>query len=176
VKQDAIDRTLARAGWDMGDETLPAVISRLYRVISHVDRRLAEAFSDVGLKHGEVDVLYALLAGGEDPQSPSRVAASLMCSTGAMTNRLDRLEKAGYLRRQHDTADRRSILLSITPAGRAALERAALARDAVEAEILPGLTMAERRQLTGLLRQVLVAFEPEGATEPAMAAASRTTP
>jgi DNA-binding MarR family transcriptional regulator len=160
----------------MGDESLPAVVSRLYRVMSFVDRRLAEAFSDVGLKHGEVDVLYALTAGGDDPQSPSRVAASLMCSTGAMTNRLDRLEKAGYLRRQHDTADRRSILLSITPTGRTALEQAVIARDAVEAEILPGLTAAERRQLTALLRTMLVAFEPEDATEPVGATASRTTP
>jgi DNA-binding MarR family transcriptional regulator len=160
----------------MGDESLPAVVSRLYRVMSFVDRRLAEAFSDVGLKHGEVDVLYALTAGGDDPQSPSRVAASLMCSTGAMTNRLDRLEKAGYLRRQHDTADRRSILLSITPTGRTALEQAVIARDAVEAEILPGLTAAERRQLTALLRTMLVAFEPEDATEPVATTASRTTP
>jgi len=159
VKQDFIGRTLAQLPDKREDDDVVQVASRLYRVLSFLDRRLADVFGKLGLKHGEVDVLNSLALGGEEPKNPGTVAASLICSSGAMTNRLDRLERAGYIERQHGTADRRSVLLSITPEGRRAVQRANAARDAVADQIVPGLTAAERKQLTGLLRKMLIAFE-----------------
>lgn len=55
------------------------------------------------------------------PASPSRLAAQLGLTTGAMTKVLDRLEQAGYITRSADARDRRRIVISADPAGLAAL-------------------------------------------------------
>ncbi len=159
VKQDHIGRMLARAGIKTTDSSALEVVARLHRSVSYIDDHLEEAFSALGLKQGEVDVLLTLAMGPDKPQSPTGIASQLLCSTGAMTNRLDRLEKAGLIQRQHDTKDRRSILLSITPEGKKAAKRAAEARDALADKLVPSLTAAERKALVGLLRKMLVAFE-----------------
>ena len=159
VKQDHIDRAFARVVSPPKDAEVVEVVSRLYRVISHAEALLTTAFAEAGLKHGEVDVLQALTIYGEAPQTPTAVASSLLCSSGAMTNRLDRLENAGLLRREHGKEDRRSILLSVTPEGRKAVKRASAAREAIGDKLVPGLTSAERKTLNGLLRKMLIAYE-----------------
>ena len=143
----------------MTDSSVVEVVARLHRTASYIDEHLEEAFNALGLKQGEVEVLLTLAMGPDEPQSPTGVASQLLCSTGAMTNRLDRLEKAGLIKRQHDTKDRRSILLSITAEGKKAAKRAAEARDALAGELVPGLSAAERKALVGLLRKMLLGFE-----------------
>jgi DNA-binding MarR family transcriptional regulator len=165
VKQDHVGRMLARAGFKTTDTSVLEVVARLHRAVSYIDDRLEDAFGPLNLKQGEVDVLLTLALGPDEPQSPTGVASLLMCSTGAMTNRLDRLEKAGLIKRRHDTKDRRSILLSITPEGKKAAKRAAEARDALADKLVPELTAAERKTLVGLLRKMLLAFESAPAEE-----------
>ncbi|HEY0797622.1 MAG TPA: MarR family transcriptional regulator, partial [Candidatus Baltobacteraceae bacterium] len=152
-------------GLALTDTSTLEVVGRLHRVVSYIDGYIGPAFTDLGLKPGEVEVLLTLALGSGEPLSPTAVASQLLCSTGAMTNRLDRLEKSGLLKRQHDTQDRRAILLSITTEGRKAAKRAAAARDALTDKLLPGLTMAERKTLVGLLRKMLVAFEATAADD-----------
>ncbi len=163
MTSDYIDRTLDEAGIERTDAGTVEIIGRLFRLMTFVEKRLAHAYGGVALNHGEVDVLHALVRTGGEKQSPTRVAASLLCSSGTMTNRLDRLEKAGYLRREHGTEDRRAILLSITPEGRAAIARADAAREAAADEFFPGITIAERKTFVRLMRKTLVEWE-RGAT------------
>lgn len=150
---------LDQAGAPRSDTSTIEVLSRLYRILIFIEKRLAEAYGSAGLNRGEVDVLSALIRGNEAPQSPGLVASSLMCSSGAMTNRLDHLERAGFIQRQHGTDDRRSVLLSITPEGRKVAERANAAREAIADHILPGLSGDDRKILVGLLRRMLIEFE-----------------
>ncbi|HYZ16023.1 MAG TPA: MarR family transcriptional regulator [Candidatus Acidoferrum sp.] len=161
MKKDQVDRLLDQAGVPRSEAGTIEVLGRLYRLMAFIEKRLAEAYRSAGLNRGEVDVLNALLRGGDVPQNPGVVAASLMCSSGAMTNRLDRLERAGFLRRQHGTDDRRSVRLSITPEGRKAAQRANAAREAIAADLLPGLSSADRNALVGLLRRMLIEFEAD---------------
>jgi DNA-binding MarR family transcriptional regulator len=157
--EDHVDRMLEQAGVHRSDTGSVEVISRLFRVLSFVERRLAEAYDKAGLNRGEVDVLYALLRTPDAPQSPGEVASALLCSSGAMTNRLDRLERAGLIKRRHGTDDRRSVEVTVTSEGRKAAEKASAAREAILDRILPGLTKMERKTLVGLLRKMLVEFE-----------------
>lgn len=150
---------LDQAGVRRTDESTVEVLSRLYRLMAFIEKRLAEAYASADLNRGEVDVLYALMRGNGAPQSAGAVASSLMCSGGALTNRLDRLERAGLILRRHGTEDRRSVLLSITAKGRKAAERASAAREKIAAELLPGLSPAERKTLVALLRRMLIQFE-----------------
>jgi DNA-binding MarR family transcriptional regulator len=164
VREDHVDRTLARAGIARTDAGTVEILSRLHRAVSFIDDQLEAAFGELQLKMGEVDVLIILANGANQPQSPTAVAGQLLCSTGAMTHRLDRLEKAGLLKREHATEDRRSILLAITPEGRRAAKRAATARDSMDGTLIPGLTTAERKTLSGLLRKMLLEFEASDST------------
>jgi DNA-binding MarR family transcriptional regulator len=143
----------------MTENTVIEVVARLHRAVAFIDERLDRLFSDLGVKQGEAEVLMILATGSDQPQSPTGVASQLLCSTGAMTNRLDHLEAAGLIERRHDTKDRRSILLSITAKGRKLALRAIEARDGMGEELLPGLTMADRKTLVRILRKMLVEFE-----------------
>jgi DNA-binding MarR family transcriptional regulator len=160
--KDHVDRMLEQAGVHRSDSGSVEVISRLFRVLAFVERRLGEAYREADLTRGEVDVLYALLRTPDVPQSPGQVASALLCSSGAMTNRLDNLERAGFITRRHGIDDRRSVQLMITPEGRKAAEKATTAREAVVDEVLPGLTKTDRKTLVSLLRKMLVAFESNG--------------
>jgi len=155
---DRTDRILRDAGLPQTDESVTEVVSRLFQVVTYIERILAAKYGEGGLERAQVDVLYALERGGE-ALTPTQVAARLVCSSGAMTNRLDRLEAAGYVRRLRDADDRRTVRLLITPAGRAASSRASEAREAAGADLLPTLSAQERRQLVRLLRKMLMGFE-----------------
>jgi DNA-binding MarR family transcriptional regulator len=68
---------------------------------------------------------------------------------------LNELDKAGYVERLRDPADRRRHIVQITPEGRRALEQAEGKLEALEGEVLGNLDTAERRQLHDLLAKAL---------------------
>jgi len=55
------------------------------------------------------------LASGIDPLTPSKLAELTGLTTGAITGVIDRLEKAGFVRRQRDSIDRRSVIIKWIP-------------------------------------------------------------
>jgi DNA-binding MarR family transcriptional regulator len=68
---------------------------------------------------------------------------------------LNDLEDAGLAKRHRDPADRRRHLVTMTDAGRRALDRAEQAQESVEDEILAALSPEERATLAHLLRRAL---------------------
>jgi DNA-binding MarR family transcriptional regulator len=106
------------------------------------------------------DVLSALRrATAPSSLSPGQLIAQTLVTSGTMTNRLDRLEERGLVRRHQDVADARSVRVQITAAGRKCVD-SALA-DLVDREhgILSSLSPEERNALTGLLRRVVAPFD-----------------
>ena len=71
-----------------------------------------------------------------------------------MTNRINKLEAKGLVRRGNDSADRRSVVVSLTPAGRKLIEKAIQMRLDAADESLQSLSRRERNDLAGLLRKV----------------------
>ena len=82
-----------------------------------------------------------------------------MLSTGAMTNRLDRMEAAKLIRRVPDPADRRGVLVEMTDKGGKVLDQAVLASAHEDADIVNVLNAKEKKQLNQLLRKVLENLE-----------------
>jgi DNA-binding MarR family transcriptional regulator len=76
-----------------------------------------------------------------------------------MTNRLDRLEEDGYVARERDPEDRRSVQVAITPAGIDVLGRAVAAQAIEERQLLQALSPADRRRLNDLLRTLVLTVE-----------------
>ena len=100
----------------------------------------------------------------------------MQLSTGAITNRLDRLEAAGLVRRLPDPSDRRGTLVEPTEAGHAAWDRTVGTQARREAMIASVLSTREREQLHRLLRRLMRAFPDKGHARKAAAAAGADAP
>jgi DNA-binding MarR family transcriptional regulator len=73
-----------------------------------------QAAEKAGLGLTDMQMVHMLQLYG--PSTPSRLATWTGLSSGGVTVALDRLEKAGYLRREPNPADRRSLLITLIPA------------------------------------------------------------
>ncbi|MER5545631.1 MarR family winged helix-turn-helix transcriptional regulator [Streptomyces sp. NPDC001118] len=132
------------------------VFGRIYRLSRAMGDRMEKAYQAYGISRGEFDVLATLRRSGEPyTLSPRRLAATLMLTTGGMTGRLDKLEKAGLLRRSPDPHDRRGLQVTLTDKGLDVIDQAVGAGLAVQTEALSSLDDQQADQLAGLLRELL---------------------
>src|SRR5258706_7801642 len=97
----------------------------------------------------------------DDRMSAGDLSRASMLSSGAMTNRLDRLEKSGLVRRVPDPRDRRGVLVELTPEGRKSIDAAVIQQAAKEIDVLSVLSSRELMTLNQLLRKVLVSLEAD---------------
>jgi DNA-binding MarR family transcriptional regulator len=131
------------------------IIGRVSRLSRTIDRRLDVIFHQHGLEAWEYDVLASLRRTGAPYElTAGDLLDALMITSGAVTNRIDRLEQRGFVRRRKAPDDKRVVLIRLTAAGRVAIDAAVPDHLANEEAILAPLTPAERRQLERLLRKV----------------------
>jgi DNA-binding MarR family transcriptional regulator len=162
---DEVDRIVDQWRRERPDLDLTAmgVLSRFARLWLLGSRAVEEVLGRYGLRQGEFDVLAALRRSGRPYiLSPSALSATLMLSRAGMTNRLDRLESAGLVRRELDPADRRSFRVVLTDAGRDTIDAAVTEHTANESRLLAPLSPAERDTLDRLLRRLLTALADPG--------------
>ncbi|MDX8490318.1 MarR family transcriptional regulator [Mesorhizobium sp. VK22B] len=133
------------------------VIGRLSEVASLISReRLAPLFARFGLQQGEFDVLATLRRSGAPyALTPTELYEATMVTSGAMTARLDRLEKAGLIQRAPHPSDRRGVVVQLTAKGRELIDGALAAHVANEHQILSGLTSQDRETLAKLLEKLI---------------------
>ena len=113
-------------------------------------------FAEAGLQPGEFDVLATLRRAGEPYLlSPTQLYETVMISSGGMTNRLDRLERAGFVERRPDPNDRRGKLIALTDSGKRVIDETISRHVANEERILSALTPAEQNKLNTLLRKLI---------------------
>lgn len=123
---------------------------------------LTPVFARYGLQPGEFDVLATLRrTGAPYALTPTALYETTMMSSGGMTARIDRLEKAGLVERQKHPTDRRGTLVALTKKGRALIDEAYEAHAANEAEVLSALTKTEQKQLDGLLTKLLAGIRKD---------------
>lgn len=162
-QRDAVDEILGRWRQERPDLDLAAMgtFARLTQLSLVLTPAIERVFARHGLRRGEFDVLAALRRSGPPyTLTPSDLADALMLTRAGMTNRLDRLEAAGFVERRLDPTDRRSFRVTLTGEGRTAVD-AALTEHASNVErLLSGLTAAERRALDDALRHLLRALHP----------------
>ncbi|MBM7806620.1 DNA-binding MarR family transcriptional regulator [Geodermatophilus bullaregiensis] len=148
------------------DTAAMAVFGRVYRVARLVGDAQERCYARFGLTRADFDVLATLRrAGTPDGLSPGRLTAALMLSSGGMTSRLDRLERAGHLVRTPDPTDRRALLVRLTDSGRALVDEAVGAGLAEQQRMLGDLDPDRVRRLDGDLRDLLASVERHVAPE-----------
>jgi DNA-binding MarR family transcriptional regulator len=99
-----------------------------------------------GLSHAALNAL-AVIEGAGGPVPAGEVSARMHITSGTMTSVLDTLERKGYIERQADSDDRRRVLVDITPAAEAVLDR-----------VLPDVVVGATAMLDGLGEERLSAL------------------
>jgi len=159
--QDHIDRWLEEIRDQLPrlDLRVEGIVDRIGGINRRVKRMLDETLEEHSLSSGEWHALGRLSRSPGGRQTAGDLAKKGELSSAAMTNRLDRLEKAGLVQRIPDVHDRRAVQIEITDAGRELYERTVDAQAAKEAIIADALTGDQQDQLNDLLRRLMLAFE-----------------
>jgi DNA-binding MarR family transcriptional regulator len=165
TQDDHVDRV--RAEWaaerpELDTEPI-AVVARVGRLARLLDGELNRVFEGHGIRRDGFDVLAALRRSGAPYRlSPTSLYARLMRSSGAVANRLGRLEAAGLVRRVPDPDDGRGLLVELTRTGRRVVDAVAEPHLDNERALLAALTPREQRDLARLLKKLLLSLEPPG--------------
>jgi DNA-binding MarR family transcriptional regulator len=158
AQPDGVDRITEQWAHERPDldTTAMAVFGRVFRLAKVAGDEAERVYAEFGIGRPEFDVLATLRRSGAPYElSPGTLAASMMLSSGGTTARLDRLEKAGLVRRVPSATDRRSVLVRLTDRGREVIDDAVGAGLAEQQRLLSHLSPAKVRQLSALLREAL---------------------
>jgi DNA-binding MarR family transcriptional regulator len=159
---DHVDRLRGQWARELPDlDTEPmGILGRASRLTNLHRISMEETFGKFDLDRGEFDVIATLRRSGPPYRlTPTQIYMSLMISSGGLTHRLDRLERAGLIRREKSQEDGRSMLVALTDAGIVRVEEACRAHVANGFAFLEALNGKERIQLANLLRKLLVGIE-----------------
>ncbi|MBC8953630.1 MarR family winged helix-turn-helix transcriptional regulator [Xenorhabdus sp. PB62.4] len=160
MKYDHVDRLLIQ--WEQQrpdlDSSSMGVIGRLCRVNKIIEQRLQHAFKEHGLSAIEFDIL-ATLRRNNMPMTPTEMYQSVMLTSGAMSTRIEHMVQRGLIVRIANEEDRRSCKISLTPEGKALIDKAVESHLENQKNILESLTETQQEQLATLLRDWLLANE-----------------
>ena len=175
---DEIDRIVSqwnRVRPDL-DVTPTDTLQRITRLSLLQSASFARVFEPYGVSFGEYLVLAALRRTGPPYQmNPTTLFNAVILSSGAMTNRLDRLEAMGLVERLPDPADRRGRLVALTDRGLSLVDASVTDHLENERRLLSALDADEQSQLAGLLRKLLLS-EPFRELDPATIERDRPRP
>ena len=155
---DHVDSILAQWRQERPDLQVAAMgtIGRISRLSQQLVRAMAQTWLAHGLNHASFDVLATLRrAGPPYALSPGDLIASTMVTSGTMTNRIDHLEKAGWVVRVKNPDDGRGFLISLTAQGQSLIDAAVTDHVRSQANLVAVMTEEQLAQLDDLLRQFL---------------------
>lgn len=163
MSQDRIDHILEQWQQELPqlDASALAVVGRVLRIARLLEKQRETVLSEYGLSLWSFDVLATLRRQGSPYQlKPTDLYNLLMLSSGAMTNRIDRLEKDGIVERQRDPDDRRGVIVQLTPKGVQLANTVVPALLSSEQRLLSQLAAPDEiSALIPLLRQFLASLE-----------------
>lgn len=155
---DHVDRVVEQWGAQRPDlDVSPmAVIGRLSRAARLIGAELSRTFSAHGLDAASFDVLATLRRSGPPHRlTPSELMKASMVTSGAITQRLDRLQARGLVTRTPSDSDGRGVHVALTDDGRALIDQVLPAHLDTERRLLAALTKAQRDALAAVLRDLL---------------------
>ncbi len=161
-RHDYVDGMMVVAVEDGDDRTLQAkaLAYRLRRLAHRLETDIKRELAPLGIELWELELLACLIRAEPGHRlSAGQLLTQLQLTTGAVTNRVRQLEEKGWVTRDFDPADRRSVLVTLTPAGeKRAMEVFAVKTDA-EYRLLSVLSPATQRRINDDLRKVLLNLE-----------------
>jgi len=162
---DRVDRALAE--WQATcpdlDLSASAITLRLVLLGRYIEQQAKTSFAPFDIQPWEFDVLATLRRKGEPYELPAgELARSVLMTCSGMTHRLDRLQARGLVARAASPADRRQVLVRLTPAGRDLVDSAVQRRSGAAQQVAELFSSEEAARLTDDLRRLLIALEQGG--------------
>ncbi len=172
--KDSIDEFVERACriFPRLDPEVEGAVDRICKLNKRFETMLEHAVEAFDLNKGEFKVLITLRQHNDDfTMSPGELGDELLLSSGAMTNRLDRLESAGLIAREPHPDDRRALIVRLTPEGLRRIDEAVNEAAHNEFAVVSVLSAVEQKRLNSLLRKLMLSFEvkPRAVAAPARA-------
>jgi len=150
------------------DSSGKAVVGRLLRLEEVILRSINSVLLPFGLKYQEYAVLATLRVSGPPYRlTPSRLQATLLFTSGGLSNLLKRLEQGGLIKRSTDPKDGRGVLVKLTAKGQRLVDEAMPKHAAAELHLLRMFDAQQRETLSCLLSLMMVGNAPELGPEPA---------
>ncbi|MCG9629308.1 MULTISPECIES: MarR family transcriptional regulator [Vibrio] len=159
---DAIDRVVEQWAKEKPDlETEPmAIMGRVMRIAKYMETQVADLHKQYDMKLGEFDVLATLRRSGKPYRlTPSELIGSMMLTSGAMTNRLDKLEAKGLISREHSKEDRRSVSVKLTKSGLTLIDEMMTEHVEMQKKLVKTLSASQKKNTNQLLKTWLSAYE-----------------
>jgi DNA-binding MarR family transcriptional regulator len=166
LETDSVDRHITHWKREVPelDPQIEGIVTRMQALVRHLQGRKEAGLAAHGLKQWEYDILWRLRSAGSPYRlTPTALTEGLGTHPATLTNRLERLERAGYVSREHDHADRRRLLVGLTDLGHQAWEATIGQQADTETDLLRPLDDTERDRLNALLRKIVNAAERDAA-------------
>lgn len=133
-----------------------ALIGRVTRLSAHLSGEMNKTFASHGLNGASFDVLATLLRSGPPHAlSPNQLLATMMVTSGTMTNRIDQLEKDDLVARVRNQNDKRSVLVQLTAKGQRTVDAAVTDHVETQKRLVDGVSLEDRASLNELLQGYL---------------------
>ena len=143
------------------DDPLITTFGRLVEASNQLERRLGRDLeAQCGLPHVWFEVLIRLVRSTGGQLTMGELADQVALTTGGITRLIDRMQAAGYVRRQPAQTDRRVSYTAITDSGRAKLDEAATFHAANLRAAFAGLNDRDRSSLDSLLDRLRDSPQP----------------
>lgn len=162
MQQDVIDHIVDLWEKEETDKNFSStlIIGRILRLSQYIRKKEDEVLSQYRMDRGQFDVLAALKRiGGDYALSPKQIKKMVIVSSGALTNRISQLEKAGMLTRNLDKDDRRSIKVQLTKEGIAFVEETLDVILDLERQIIKQISASEEQEAQKILKKMLLFFD-----------------
>jgi DNA-binding MarR family transcriptional regulator len=160
-ERDHVDGRLEELGDDLPDLDLDVegIVERIQGLEKRFRQAMEETLEDHDLSYGEWKLLCKLHCAPGHTSTPGELSAKLELSSGAMTNRIDRLEADGLVERHRDPDDRRGVRVALTDTGAQAWVESTNTQAIKEKLIAGALSKDEQHQLNTLLRKLMLSFD-----------------
>ena len=154
VIADACDEDALRA---------KALAYRLRRVAHHLEIHIKRDLARYSIDLWELELLACLKRAPGHQLSAGALMTQMQLTSGAVTNRIKRVEDKGWVTRDVDLSDRRSVLVTLTEEGNCRADHVFAAKTDAEITLLSALTSDRQDQLNDALRTLLISLEgPSG--------------
>ncbi len=142
------------------DVSSVGIVTRIWRIGRHLEQHRKQRLDLLGTDRATLDVLATLRRSGPPYQrTAGELMQSALITSGGVSQRLEKLERAGLITRQVDLGDRRRVEVRLTPAGVELVD--SVVSDVMEHEtkLLTRLSPEEQATMVRLLRKLLGEFE-----------------
>lgn len=161
---DYVDRMVDFLAQTHAPELLEAkaLAYRLRRITHRLETDLTRELAAHGIELWALELLACLLRAPEHRLTASRLATEMQLTSGAVTNRVAKVEAKGWVVRDFAPHDRRSVTVTLTSEGAACAMDVFATKTETELRLLAPLSTTSQRRLNDDLRAVLRALEDDG--------------